>query len=274
MRRSGATGSALTRLLAPITVREFFADYYEKKPLLIRRRAPSYFGDLLTLADVDRVLTTGHLRPGQIDVVNAGAAEPIKGKDFATPSGVVDPARVAGLFANGATIIFQRLNHSVPRLAEFCAGLEAEFTQPFQMNVYLTPPRSQGFKRHYDTHDVFVIQVIGSKQWKLYGTPVELPLAGHSFDSDKQDAGPLSRSFRLKQGDVLYVPRGLVHDAVSTGETSLHITVGVLSYTWADMMADTVSAVCRSDLRFRRSLPAGFAHATFNATARGPISTR
>ena len=35
-------------------------------------------------------------------------------------------------------------------------------------NAYLTPPGSQGFAVHSDTHDVFVFQTAGSKQWEVH----------------------------------------------------------------------------------------------------------
>jgi ribosomal protein L16 Arg81 hydroxylase len=40
----------------------------------------------------------------------------------------------------------------------------------------------------------------------------------------------------LKQGDTLYIPRGFVHEAVTTKDVSLHITLGLLSYTWIDVL--------------------------------------
>ncbi len=74
------------------------------------------------------------------------------------------------------------------------------------------------------------------------------------------EAGDPVLEFLLKAGECAYVPRGLMHDAVATGsEPSLHITVGVIVKTWADLMLEAVSEVALRDPRFRRSLPHGFA---------------
>ena len=40
-----------------------------------------------------------------------------------------------------------------------------------------------GFKAHFDTHDVFVLQIEGCKRWTLYDTPIELPLRGQEYKS-------------------------------------------------------------------------------------------
>jgi ribosomal protein L16 Arg81 hydroxylase len=254
----------LAHLIAPVPLEEFFANYFEQKSLVVHRDQPAYFEDLLTLNDLDRVLTTLHLSAEQLDIVNTTAGTTIKKSDYIKPNGIADPVRVAGLFANGGTIIFQQLNHNLTKLAEFCADLEVVFTQKSQMNVYLTPPGSQGFKSHYDGHDVFVVQIEGSKTWNLYSTPLKFPLEGRSFDSSTDNPGSITCSFELRKGDVLYIPRGLVHDARATKETSVHITVGVHCYTWADLMTDALSRMCLDDPAFRRSLPPGFARQDFN----------
>ena len=74
------------------------------------------------------------------------------------------------LFCEGATIGLSYLDDVVPSLTLFCCTLEREFSFPFQTNAYLTLARAKGFKAHYDTHDVFVLQVVGSNQWTLYGS--------------------------------------------------------------------------------------------------------
>ena len=85
-------------------------------------------------------------------------------------------AKVYQLFQEGSTIALAFLDTVVPALTLFCRTLENELCHPCQTNVYLTPPGAQGAKPHYDTHDVFVLQVEGSKKWTIYGTPVDLPL--------------------------------------------------------------------------------------------------
>ena len=119
------------------------------------------------------------------------------------------------------------MHERLPSLAALCRAVERTFSSHFQTNIYLSPRNAQGFKTHYDSHDVFVLQVSGSKHWTLVRhASIELPLRGQGFDPEKHIPGPPTREFTIQAGDVLYCPRGLFHAARATDEVSLHITLG------------------------------------------------
>src|SRR6185295_12103641 len=103
-------------------------------------------------------------------------------------------------------------------------------------------PGAQGFSAHYDTHDVFILQAAGSKHWRLYGSSVQLPLASTPYPYPGPDAGKPSADFVLRAGDVLYIPRGHVHDALTSDSISLHVTLGINVYTWADLFMEALNA--------------------------------
>jgi hypothetical protein len=162
-------------------------------------------------------------------------------------------------YQQGATIIMDEVQRSWPPLAKLCASIERFFSHPTQTNVYLTPAGAQGFSAHYDTHDVFILQTAGSKHWRLYPSPVQLPLASSPSPYPGPDPGRPSADFVLRAGDVLYIPRGHIHDALTSESISLHVTLGINAYTWADLMMEALNALCQRDVRFRRALPIGFA---------------
>ncbi|HEV2493330.1 MAG TPA: cupin domain-containing protein [Terriglobia bacterium] len=255
---------SLEWLIHPVSQEIFFRDYWEKKPLVIQHRPPKYFESLLSLDEVDRVLTTLDRRSANVILKNANAE--VTDEDYTVHGDSLDVAKVYQLFGEGATILLAYLDTVVPALTRFARNLESEFSCPFQTNVYLTPARAQGAKPHYDTHDVFVLQVVNSKQWTMYGTPVELPLAGQDFAPAVHERGAPTLEFKLEAGDVAYIPRGLVHDAHSGDEVSLHITVGILRYTWTDLLLELVSDTSLNDATFRQALPPGFARQEFNRT--------
>src|SRR5262249_43855236 len=119
---------------------------------------------------------------------------------------------------------------------------------------------------HYDTHDVFVLQLKGRKHWTIYDAPVTLPLKHQKSDwIARPDSVTEDRV--LAPGDLLYLPRGFLHQAVSLDESSLHLTVGVNSITWGEVILAAVQERLDSDPRFRASLPPGFAHDTESAPA-------
>ncbi len=249
-------------LISPIADALFFEEHWEKRPLVINRGQPSYFASLLSLDEVDRVITTLDRRYPDITLKNA--ARPVSADEYASPGGVLDVAKVYQLFQEGSTITLAYLDTLLPQLTLFCRGLEKEFSCPFQTNVYLTPPDAQGAKPHYDTHDVFVLQVAGSKKWTIFGSPVELPLPAQDFDPARHELGAPTLEFELQPGDVAYVPRGVAHEAKSTNTISLHITTGVLRYTWADLLLECIAGASLRDASFRKALPPGFARSDFD----------
>jgi hypothetical protein len=254
-------------LIDPIEPTTFFTEFYERKPLLIERGQSSKFESLLSIDAIDRYLSTA--TPCRPDVFLVDAARELKPEDYSFPNseppGRIDLPRAYQLFATGATISLSQLHDRLPSLAALCRAVEKTFSSHFQTNIYFSPPRAQGFKTHFDSHDVFVLQVSGSKLWTLYDTGIVLPLRGQVFEPSKHAPGPVTREFTLHAGDLLYCPRGLYHSARSTDEASLHITLGLIGKTWADVMIEAVSAACLSSPAFRANLPVGFASAGFDA---------
>ena len=254
---------SLEWLIDPTEKQTFFEQYWEKRPLVVRRNQSDYFSGLLSLDDVDRAITTLNLTYPNITLKNADRE--VSSADY-TVAGALDVVAVYQLFKQGSTVVLAFLDTLIPALTSLCRGLESQLCFPLQTNAYLTPPGAQGAKPHYDTHDVFVLQVAGSKRWTIYGTPLELPLRGQDFDPAVVGQGPRSMDFELRAGDVAYIPRGVVHDARSSNDLSLHITLGVLCYTWADFLLELVSEASLNDSAFRKSLPPGFGREEFDRT--------
>lgn len=258
---------SLTRLIDPVPACTFFREYWEEKPLLVTRECQEYYASLLSLEQIDSLITVTDLPPSAIDVVNADA--PMDRSEFVRADGSIDILKVYQLFSGGATILLQELQKWLAPLASLCRGLEVELSIPFQTNIYMTPAHGKGFRPHYDTHDVFLLQIAGSKEWIICGCSVRLPLRGQPFDSNVHPIEDTMMSFELRAGDVLYIPRGFLHHARSRDEISLHITLGALSHTWADLLLEVMSDLWLSDPAFRRALPVGFARPEFDpASAR------
>ena len=96
----------------------------------------------------------------------------------------------------------------MPTLARLCVALGRRFSSRVQTNVYLTPPDTQGFTPHWDTHDVFVLQISDAKRWSIYDTKERLPLRGQRFEPGTPP-GDVSDEFELGPGSAVYLPRGL-----------------------------------------------------------------
>jgi len=118
-------------------------------------------------------------------------------------------------------VVLQALHRYWPALTTFTAELELELGHPCQANAYLTPPGSQGFAVHEDTHDVFVFQTAGSKLWEV-----------HTPDGVEE--------VLLEPGLCLYLPTGTPHAARAQETVSLHVTLGINQFTWRGLVERTV----------------------------------
>ena len=215
------------------------------------------FADLLSLAVLDEVLGRFGVRHPAIKLVRSDGSVPTS--EYLWRENMVDPARVAHLFSEGATVIFGSLHDRHEPARRLCSAVTRQISARTQTNIYLTPPDSQGFKPHWDTHDVFVLQVEGSKRWRIYGGGPTLPLKDHKFDPARHAHGDVEHELTLEAGEVLYIPRGIMHAAATTETVSLHITLGVMAYTWADLLVDCVSELVERSPRWRENLPFAFA---------------
>ena len=252
-------------LIDPLPTEAFERDYYEQRLFRIRRQASPYYAELLSVADLDIVLGTHAAGHRDVKLVRGDGDVPVG--EYTNSSGRVRPLDVARHFDDGATVIFNHLHTRVPALARLCVALGRCFSSRIQTNVYLTPPDAQGFAPHWDTHDVFVLQVSGTKRWSIYDTKVRLPLRGQRFERGTPP-GDVSDEFELGPGSALYLPRGLMHSARSTEEASLHVTLGLTAFTWAEFLVESVTAAALEEESLRRNLPREFAREGFPAAER------
>jgi ribosomal protein L16 Arg81 hydroxylase len=251
--------SAVGLTLDPFGPDRFFAEHWQRAPLVVPRGEPGRFDGILSAADVERLVCETGIRTPAFRLVKDGAQLPLAGytQDVAWRPGsfaglaVVD--RVAAEHAAGATIVLQALHLHWRPAALYCRELERWLGIPVQANAYSTPASAQGFAVHHDTHDVFVLQVAGSKRWRIYEPVLELPLKDQRWSPDLGDPGAPVADFTLAAGDTLYVPRGWPHEAVTDSSESLHVTVGLHAPTRLDALRAALDA-CAGDVEFRRAL--------------------
>jgi hypothetical protein len=156
----------------------------------------------------------------------------------------------------GATIVLQGLHLHRPELGAFCRSLERTLGHPAQVNAYYTPRAAQGLPVHHDTHDVFVLQVSGEKRWLVYEPALELPLRNQKYKAEMGGPGEPVHDLVLRPGDMLYLPRGWLHEALTSDSDSVHLTIGVNVVTWLDAFKAALEE-CGDELGFRRSIRDG-----------------
>jgi lysine-specific demethylase/histidyl-hydroxylase NO66 len=246
-RTSGSRPPPLARCIGD--AEGFLRGTWGRRPTIHEGEDRLGFADLLTLDDVDRILSTTSLRTPAFRLVEAGEQIPEasytrSGTTGSKPvAGMADPARVFELFRNGATIVFQGLHRYHEPVSRFCRELEVELGHPCQVNAYVTPAGAQGLELHDDPHDVFVLQAFGRKSWEIHAAP------------DEDEREPLRAE--IGPGDCIYMPTGTPHAASTQRSLSGHLTVGVHVVSWRELVHAALERVA-ADPSLDEPIPPGW----------------
>jgi ribosomal protein L16 Arg81 hydroxylase len=247
------TASKIALVLGPVTESEFFENYWEQHPLHVSRSSKEHFASLTSIDTIESVLSVQALFYPSIQLTQLDQA--IEVSEYTDAARRILPHRLIERHHEGATIVISQAHEKIPSLADFRRDIQNELNLRCQTNVYLSPKGRQGFNAHFDSHDVFILQVAGTKTFNFYEGGVELPYQQDGFQAGKHTVGVLSQSIALEPGDTLYIPRGVMHDAVATEQTSLHITLGVYAITLRDVLIQMTQQLTDKDPEYRKSVP-------------------
>jgi hypothetical protein len=266
-----AAAAALARCLDPVDAETFLSEHWERRPLVVPRDEPGRFDDLLSEADVERLVCATAIRYPAFRLVREGAQIDVgsytREVSWRPPfTKTADVTRVLAEWEAGATIVLQALHVNWHPLAVFCRLLEGALDRPVQVNSYSTPRGSQGFAVHHDTHDVLVLQVAGEKRWRLYEPLLELPLKHQRYSKALGEHGDATDELVLRAGDTLYLPRGWLHEAETSDTDSLHLTIGITAHTWVDAARDGLGAL-EGEPPLRRDVGTGDGEGLVDAVA-------
>lgn len=260
---------SLDAFLAPLPLASFLSEYWEQKSLFLPPApSPLVHPDLSVNALLDKI-SEYDLSRQQVDVIQDGKAldDQVTGADGIS----ISPAKLKQVLAAGASLRLNGAEKWLTSLQNNCRQLSKAFSAPVRANIYYTPANEQGFHPHYDSHDVLVLQLEGAKEWSLYHEEIHLPLRGQVFDPANCQSKPeLQKQFTMSSGSRAYIPRGWMHDARALNQSSLHVTFGIHSYCWTDVLIETIALAAVENAPLRRALPAGFA----TDESSGKIATR
>lgn len=242
-----------TNVLMPVTVGTFMSDYWEKQPLHISRQVSPFAKDLLSAQMLFEKIAENQLYFPDVQLTQSGRK--LMAQDYTDDSRKLVASDVKKHHSQGATVVWSRAHDWFLNVRALCREVQSALHLPCLANVYLSPPSQQGFNAHYDSHDVFIVQVSGRKTFRFYEDGVTLPYSYERFDSDAHQAGALTEEIELSAGDTLYIPRGMMHDAVSShDETSLHITLGVYTTSYKDLLQKSVELLSKTETGLRHSI--------------------
>ena len=228
-------------LLNNLTPAQFLAEYWQKKPLLIRGAIPNFTG-LLSPNDLAGLACE--------DDVQARIIKQSKGK-WSVQNSPFDEAIFAKLPKRDWTLLVQSVNHYLPEAADLLALFN--FIPHARLDDLMVSyaPAGGGVGAHVDSYDVFLLQGCGKRNWKISaqadfslveGAPLKIL---KNFVSEQE--------WTLEAGDMLYLPPQIAHWGVSESDDCMTYSIGFrapkiqelqhefLSYLQDNLVEDSLS---------------------------------
>ncbi|MER7049423.1 cupin domain-containing protein [Streptomyces jumonjinensis] len=222
----------------------FFSEHFNKKPLLRRGVLEGSVRNLVSLRQLDDVVAMEAVSPSYLRIAKDGRGVPSRAytrtvtDHGAALAEAVVPEQVYELFRSGGTITWNALNHFLPSARHLVQVFTRMFDSPSEVVAFLTPAGKDGYAPHHDPVDVYVIQIEGTKNWRIWEPMAERGADKATYRSE--DLGAPVIETILRPGDVLYLPYGTPHAAAAKAEVSLHLSVTVEPRHWRDVVAETV----------------------------------
>ena len=253
----------IEQALAPIPIGTFLTEYWNRKPLLIRRQNPEIYDMGLAMETPESLILSGRLQYPEIRLIRKGQKVPLQmmfesglfgrtSKDGAPRLGALRQA-----YLEGYTIVLRAETVSRP-VARLCRSLEAEVRRPVLAEMFCTPKGSQGSNLHHDPFDVFVLQLSGIKHWKVYA-PTGKESTKIGVQTTVEQVGPLLLDDQLAAGDLLYIPCSFPHVALTSGDApSVHLSLAAEPLRWSDVVHEAATMAMEQNRDFTRLLPVGY----------------
>ncbi len=237
----------------------FLAQTLHRSYAVVRGEAADAAG-LLSWDDLNALLGNQRLEPPRLRLSLDGATVdqdrytvPVTNRRAVTWHRL-QPAALHAQLAAGASLVLDAIDAMHPPIGAAAEGLERFLGTSVQVNAYASWTEREGFGTHWDDHDVVVVQVHGSKRWKLYG-PTRTAPTYRDVEAPEPPQGESVADLVLSAGDVLYLPRGWWHAVTADqGTASLHLTFGLVTHTGAELMNWVVEQL-HSRVALRQDVP-------------------
>ncbi|MFL6198847.1 MAG: JmjC domain-containing protein [Thermoanaerobaculia bacterium] len=244
-------------LIAPMSMDEFLADYWEKTFLHLRGNDPDRFTRYFSLRDVDTWLTGAH---GDLYISSP------QGSDLDTEK--IDPRDVTlsvayTSFTRGSLLVLNPMA-GWPPLQGLIKALGRELHGTVEVEAHVAPPGSKVFPPFVAGHDVLVLQVEGERVWQLHEfsllqvNPVQKRNMKFPLEWYGRTKAPVLAEVCLKPGDLLFIPHGMGHHAVAEHGASLHLEFSIKPLYWVDFLKIAAECAALHSQDLRRALPPGF----------------
>jgi len=198
----------LEKLLSPITINDFFEQYWEKKVLHVPRNQIGYYQDYLSEEEVNACFKRGNLTYPNTQLRYKGGTTLAKKWTYEHKQKLfIDYDKIIPYLRNGHVILCNQFHEHSSALTTLIDGLKS-FFKAHVINDYLiiSRPSSASFNIHSDREHVIVIQIAGTKKWHFYDT--HSPYLRGEYVKHSLNPQP-SQTITMQPGDFLYLPYNL-----------------------------------------------------------------
>jgi ribosomal protein L16 Arg81 hydroxylase len=235
---------------------EFSTKYFEQRPYLHRG---GLHDRSLDWAELEAMLHTLEPTEAGVQLFSQGLVPSPTYTDTRAEFGLlrrrISKPHLYNHLSSGSTLVINRVeNHSIHAL-RLCSEVRRFSGHPATSNLYVTFGGPGTFGKHWDTHDVFVLQLAGRKHWKVFEPTTPLPL-NHQTSERSTTPCPARAvvDIALEEGDLLYIPRGWWHEVAPLDVASIHLSVGVYAVTAYDFIMWTLARELAEDNDLRAAL--------------------
>lgn len=211
---------SMQNMIAPVGVPEFVAGLRARRFLFQPGAGENRFEGLLDWDAFRSVVESGVIPSHELTVTHKQArVDPM----FYRSSSGVDAGKLASLLGRGGSVIARHLERHVPPLAALCEDVRSHIEDEVMAGAIVTTGAGGAVGVHYDTYDLAILQVEGSKRWMVYDQPVVHPVSGMA-----EPAAPAGTPFFdqvLQPGDFLLLPAGYWHRCENGPSRSLHVGI-------------------------------------------------
>jgi 50S ribosomal protein L16 3-hydroxylase len=192
--------------LGGLTATQFFRDYWQKKPLLIRQAFPGFSG-LLSAEELAGLACEEQVQSRLIMH---------KHDKWQMESGPFAEKRFTKLPKHDWTLLVQEVNHFLPEAASLLQHFNFIPLARLDDLMVSFAPDGGGVGPHFDSYDVFLLQGMGKRLWRIsdqddHELIVDAPLRILRHFETQQE-------WLLETGDMLYLPPRYAHWGIAEGD--------------------------------------------------------
>lgn len=238
-----------------LTSTDFRAAYFEQKPCHFRGALTER---PFTWPDIDHLL---HVLDPRAPLMRMFHHGPVPEQTYTEEVGELgrsrrrlNKAKFYDYMGNGATLQINWLEQHSVAAKRLCLEIGRFTGTQTSGNAYMSFAGDGTFGKHWDTHDVFAIQLIGRKRWRIFSPTFSLPLTQQTNDrSGHTCPAEPALEITMEEGDVVYIPRGWWHHVIPLRVGSFHLSVGSYSPTLFDYVVQTSAKYLEQQVGVRRA---------------------